>query len=99
MDLPLSLRPSATNGKLYETRGCGEVSLTSPGCSKDTFVSSHLGAARAGVMVDVDQFLAKVVRVGVLEERLHEDQVVLLGQVAEMSHNRPVQINFSNTWL
>lgn len=41
-------------------------------------------------MVDVDQTLAKAVRVGVLEECLHEDQVVLLGQRAEMSHDRSV---------
>lgn len=67
------------------------------GPSKKSFVSSHLGAARAGVMVDVDQILAKVLRVRVLEERLHEDQVVLLGQGAEMSHDRPVPIKLSNT--
>lgn len=41
-------------------------------------VLSHLGMARPSVMVDVDQSLAKAMRIGVLEERLHEDQVVLL---------------------
>lgn len=48
-------------------------------------------------MVDVDQVLAKGVRVGVLEECLHEDQVVLLGQGAKMSHDRPVSMEKSNT--
>lgn len=64
--------------------------MISTGSSSTSVISSHLSAARVGVMVDVDQILAKSLRVGVLEERLHEDQVVLLGQGAEMPHDRPV---------
>lgn len=44
-------------------------------------------------MVDVDQTLAEGMRLGVLEESLHEDQVVFLRQNAEMPYDRPVQID------
>lgn len=44
-------------------------------------------------MVDVDQTLAEGMRLGVLEEGLHEDQVVLLRQNAEMPYDRPVPID------
>lgn len=49
--------------------------------------------ARPGVMVDVDKSLAKGVRVGVLEERLDEDQAVLLCQSAEVSDDRPKRLS------
>lgn len=40
-------------------------------------------------MVDVHHTLAKLVRVGMLEKRLHEHQVVLLRKGTEMPHDRP----------
>lgn len=50
-------------------------------------------------MIDVDKSLAKLVRSGVLKERLYEDQVVLLRQGAEVSYDRPVPTKFANTRL
>lgn len=44
-------------------------------------------------MVHVDQLAAKGVRIGVLEERLHEGHVVLLRQNAEVAHDRSAYRN------
>lgn len=49
-------------------------------------------------MVDVDQTLAEGLRLGVLEEGLHEDQVVLLRQNAEMPYDGPVPIDVVNSF-
>lgn len=53
-------------------------------------IRPHLVVAEVRVVVDVAQSFAKGLRVGVLEERLHKNQAILLRQGSEVSHDGPV---------